>query len=81
MSCGVNTVDGIVETVGEHVGANEALARGDVGIGVDEPTGFGVIVPTLQVVEARLVVVDVAAVAQGIERQGAVDGGVGSYRG
>ena len=56
----------VVSTIGKHVIAEQALAGGGEGVGVEEATGFGVIVAGLEVVEAGLNVEDVAAVAQGI---------------
>ena len=45
-------------------------------IRTNEPPYLGIVVAALEVIEARLVVVDVAAVAEGTQGQGAVDGGV-----
>ena len=66
----------------------EALTGGGVGVGVDESADGGVVVAGLEVIEPGFGVVDVAAVAQGIDFcQGAGSGqdlavgivGVGGY--
>ena len=43
-----------------------ALACGEKDIGRDEPADFGVIVPALEVVETRLLVIDISTVTEGI---------------
>ena len=43
-----------------------ALAGGEEDIGRDEPADFGVIVPALEVVEARLFVIHIPTVTEGI---------------
>ena len=43
-----------------------ALASGEEDIGGDEPADFGVIVPALEVVEARLFVIHISTVTEGI---------------
>ena len=43
-----------------------ALAGGEEDIGRDEPADFGVIVPALEVVEARLLVIYISTVTEGI---------------
>ena len=45
---------------------NYTLAGGEEDIGGNEPADFGVIVPALEVVEARLFVIDIPTVAEGI---------------
>ena len=57
----------VVPAVGEHIIAEEALAGGGVGVGVDESADGGVVVAGLEVIEPGFGVVDIAAVAQGID--------------
>ena len=45
---------------------NYALAGGEEDIGGNEPADFGVIVPALEVVEARLFVIHISTVTEGI---------------
>ena len=47
-------MDRIVATIGEHVIAGEALAGGDIGIGIDESAYLGIIVSGLQITEPCL---------------------------
>ena len=44
----------IIQTVGKHVIAQDALAGGGVGIGIDESAQFGIVVTGLEVVERGL---------------------------
>ena len=46
--------------------SENALAGGEEDIGRDEPADFGVIVPALEVIEARLFVIDISTVTEGI---------------
>ena len=60
--------NGIVLTICEHIGAEEAVGiSGGEGVGVDEPAVGKVVVPALEVVKARFTVVIVTAVAQGVD--------------
>ena len=43
-----------------------ALAGGEEDIGGNEPADFGVIVPALEVVETRLLVIDISTITEGI---------------
>ena len=52
---------GIVPAIGKHVIAEEALAGGDEGVGVDKSADGGVVITALQVIEAGIGVVLVAA--------------------
>ena len=45
---------------------NYTLACGEEDIGRDEPADFGVIVPALEVVEARLFVIHISTITEGI---------------
>ena len=46
----------------------EALSRGQIRIRIDKPTPPRVIVPALQIVQPSLRIVDIPAVAQGVDR-------------
>lgn len=64
----VNKHNRVILTIREHIGAEEAVGvGGGEGVGVNEPADGRVIVPALEVVEARFAVVVIAAVTQGID--------------
>ena len=68
MSRWINPHDRVILTICEHIGAEETVGVSDgEGIRIDEPAVCEVVVPALEVVEARLTVVVVAAVTQGID--------------
>ena len=50
----ITAINGIIETVGKHVIAQQVLAGGAKYVRVDEPAQGGVIVAGLEVVEAQL---------------------------
>ena len=52
--------NGIIQTIGKHVIAEDALAGGGVGVGVDESADTGIIVTRLEIVEPGLNIVYVA---------------------
>ena len=65
MVCAINRV---VSTVREHIATQKApCIRRSICIRIDEPAVGKVIVPALEVVEARFAVVIIAAVAQGVD--------------
>ena len=47
----ISTVNRIIAAVGKHVVAEDALAGGDIGVGIDESTDFGVVITALQIIE------------------------------
>ena len=64
----VNEHDRIILAIREHIGAEEAVGvGGGEGVGVNEPADGRVIVAALEVVEAGLGIVVIAAVAQGVD--------------
>ena len=68
MSRWINPHDRVILTICEHIGAEEAVGvGGSEGVGVNEPAARKVVVPALEVVEARFAVVVVTAVTQGID--------------
>ena len=68
MSRWINPHDRVILTICEHIGAEETVGVSDgEGIRIDEPAVCGVVVPALEVVEARLTVVIVTTVTQGID--------------
>lgn len=68
MSRWINPHDRVILAIREHIGAEEAVCvGGGEGVGIDEPAVGEVIVPALEVVEARFAVVVIAAVTQGID--------------
>ena len=61
----VHKRNGIVLTICEHIGAEEAVGvGGSEGVGVNKPAVDKVVVPALEVVETRFAVVVIAAVAK-----------------
>ena len=67
MATRIDSTNRIVPTIGEHIVTNESLASSGIGIRINESTDFRVVVSRLEVIEAGLMVEDVAAVAQGID--------------
>ena len=68
MSRWINPHDRVILTICEHIGAEKAVGvGGSEGVGVNEPAARKVVVPALEVVEARFAVVVVTAVTQGID--------------
>jgi hypothetical protein len=57
----------IVQAVGEHVIAEQALAGGGVCVGVDESAEAGIVITGLQVIQAGFLIVGVASVAERVE--------------
>ena len=53
--------DWIVFAVGKHVVAQQALAGTGVGIGVDKPAPFGVVITALEVIQAGISDISVAS--------------------
>ena len=58
---------GVVPAICKHIPAENALPCKSIAIRVDESPGFGVIVAALEVVQPRLRIVDIPAVAEGGE--------------
>jgi uncharacterized protein (DUF849 family) len=50
-----------VVAIGKHVIAQDALAGGGVGVGIDEPAQFGIIITGLEVVERSFGVLELVA--------------------
>ena len=68
MSRWINPHDRVILAIHEHIGAEEAVGvGGGEGIRVDEPAVGKVVVPALEVVEARLAVVVITTVAQWVD--------------
>ena len=63
----VTAIDGVVVTIGEHVIAQEALAGGGEGIGVEETAEVGIVISALEVIERCFLVIDIVTVAQGVQ--------------
>jgi hypothetical protein len=55
------SADGVIPTIGKHVIAENTLAGGNEGIGVDESADCGVVITGLQVIEAGIIVIVVTA--------------------
>ena len=69
--------DRIILAIREHIGAEEAVGiSGGEGVGVDEPAVGRVIIAALEVVEAGLGVVIIAAVAKRVDVPDEAGGGV-----
>ena len=56
----------VIPTVRKHIVPNNALPCGRIPIRIDKPTPPRVIIPALQIVQPRLCVVDIPAVAEGV---------------
>ena len=54
MPCGIDITDWIVQAIGKHIVAQDTLAGGNKGIGIDESADLGVIISALEIVEPRL---------------------------
>ena len=68
MSRWINPHNRVILTIREHIGAEEAVGvGGGESVGVNEPAVGKVIVPALEVVEARLAVVVIATVAKRVD--------------
>ena len=57
---GVCTASRIISTIGKHIVAQNALAGGSVGVGIDKSAQFGVVITGLEVVELGLSVLELA---------------------
>ena len=68
---------GVVPAICKHIPAENALPCKSIAIRIDKPTGFGVIVSALEVVQPRLRVIDIPAVAEGVEFAQCVGHGAG----
>ena len=64
MPSGILTRNRIIIAVRKHIEPQEALAGAAVGVRVEKPLDDGVVVSGLQVIEARLCIVVVAAGAK-----------------
>ena len=68
MSRWINPHDRVILTICEHIGAEETVGvGGGEGVGIDEPAVGKVIVPALEIVEARFAVVVIPTVTQGVD--------------
>ena len=65
-SADIIAIDRLITTICEHIVPVKSLPRGSIAVRIDKPSPDRVIVPAAEVVEPRLGVVDVPAVAQGI---------------
>ena len=66
----------IIQAIGKHIIAENALAGGDEGVCAEEAAHFWVVIAGLEVIEAGLLVKDIATVAEGVT--GAEGGGQGA---
>ena len=65
-SADIIAIDRLITTICEHIVPVKSLSRGSIAVRVDKPSPNRVIVPAAEIVEPRLGVIDVPAVAQGI---------------
>ena len=54
MTTEINSANRIIAAVGKHVITEDALTCGNEGVGVEESTDCGVVITTLQVIEAGI---------------------------
>ena len=66
----------IIQAIGKHIIAENALAGGDEGVCAEEAAHFRVVIAGLEVVKPRFLVVDIASIAEGV--MGAEGGGQGA---
>ena len=64
MASWINAINRIIPTVCKHIVPQEALAGTGVAVSVEEAAQGGIVVSALEVVEARLCIVVVAAGAK-----------------
>ena len=62
----VSSYNRVIPAIRIRVMPENALTGGEEDIGGNEPADFGVIVPALEVVETRLLVIHISTVAEGI---------------
>ena len=65
-SADIIAIDRLITTICEHIVPVKSLPRGSIAVRIDKPSPYRVIVPAAEVVQARLGVVDIPAIAQGI---------------
>ena len=53
----------VIETISEHIAAEEPLTGGGEAVGIDEAAEIGVVITALQVIESRLLGMEVAEMA------------------
>ena len=56
----------IIQAIRIRVMPENTLTGGEEDIGGNKPADFGVIVPALEVVETRLLVIDISTITEGI---------------
>ena len=78
MPFAVNSITGVIIAVGKHIIAENSLSCTHQRIGIDKPTNCGVVVPTLEIVQIRLGIVDVSSIGQGIHRAQSIRHGAGN---
>ena len=66
MPFAVNSITGVIIAVGKHIIAENSLSCTHQRIGIDKPTNCGVVVPTLEIVQIRLGIVDIATIGQSL---------------
>ena len=70
-------INGVIPAIGKHIAAGNTLPCGNKSVCTDKPPELRVIVPAIQVIKARLGVVIVPPIAEGILGAHGVAGGVG----
>ena len=60
MPRGIDIINRTIIAIGEHIATEDALAGGDIGVGVDEAAYRRIIIPALQVIEAGILGVELA---------------------
>ena len=79
-SADIIAIDRLITTICEHIVPVKSLPRGSIAVRIDKPSPDRVIVPAAEVVQARLGVVDIPAIAQGIRgAEGGSHGAVGGH--
>ena len=65
-SADIIAIDRLITTICEHIVPVKSLPRGCIAVRIDKPSPSRIIIPAVQVVQARFGVVDIPAIAQGI---------------
>ena len=80
-SADIIAIDRLITTICEHIVSVESLPRGSIAVRIDKPSPDRVIVPAAEVIQARLSIVDIPAIAQGVRSaEGGGHGAAGVHK-
>ena len=72
MPCGITIVHRVIGAISKQIIAQNIIICSYFSIHIDKPPHFGVIVAALEIVEARLLIVEISTVAQRIESRNGI---------